>query len=66
MPKWLFWLLAPTAGVERTFVSRNANIAWQADNSKGKRALGLSYRPLKETVEDMFAQMVDKGAFSKA
>jgi len=66
LPKWLFWLLAPTAGVERTFVSRNANIAWQADNSKGKRALGLSYRPLKETVEDMFAQMVDKGAFSKA
>ena len=65
LPKWLFWLMAPTAGVERKFVTRNANIAWRADNSKGKQALGLSYRPLKETVEDMFAQMAERGAFTK-
>ncbi|MCW8842214.1 MAG: NAD-dependent epimerase/dehydratase family protein, partial [Rhodobacteraceae bacterium] len=49
LPKWLFWLLAPTASVDRKFVARNANIAWRADNTKGRRALGLSYRPLKET-----------------
>jgi dihydroflavonol-4-reductase len=66
LPKWLFWLLAPTAGVERKFVSRNANIVWKADNSKGRAALGLTYRPLKETVEDMFAQMVERGAFTKS
>ena len=66
LPKWLFWLLAPTAGVERKFVSRNANIVWKADNSKGRRVLGLTYRPLKETVEDMFAQMAERGAFTKS
>jgi nucleoside-diphosphate-sugar epimerase len=66
LPKWLFWLVAPTAGVERVFVARNVNIPWRADNSKGLRALGLSYRPLKETVEDMFGQMADRGAFTKS
>ena len=65
LPKWLFWLLAPTVGVERAFVARNANIDWRGDNSKSQTALGLSYRPLKETVEDMFAQMAERGAFTK-
>lgn len=66
LPKWLVWLVGPLSGIPRKFVSNNVNVEWRADNSKGKRALGVTYRPLRESMEDMFAQMVDNGVFDKA
>ncbi|TCL00392.1 dihydroflavonol-4-reductase [Shimia isoporae] len=63
MPKWLVWLAGPSQGISRKTVTRNVNVAWKADNTKGKLALGLSYRPLKESMEDMMAKMVADGAF---
>ena len=67
-PKWLVWIMAPFAGggMTRKIVSRNINIPWRGDNSKAKRELGVTYRPLQETMEDMFQQMIDAGAFKKA
>ena len=38
---------------------------WIADNSKSKRALGMTYRPLKESMTDFFQQMIDSGAFGE-
>ncbi|GAA6163293.1 NAD-dependent epimerase/dehydratase family protein [Pelagimonas sp. KU-00592-HH] len=66
LPKWLVWLVGPLSGIPRKFVSNNVNVEWRADNSKGKRTLGVTYRPLRESMEDMFAQMVDNGVFDKA
>ena len=66
LPKWLMWLVGPSQGIDRKFVSRNVGVPWRADNSKALRELKLSYRPMRETMEDMFAQMVAAGAFSKA
>ena len=66
LPKWLLWLVAPSQGIERAFVARNVNVPWHADDSKAVRELGLSYRPMQETVEDMFAQMIDAGAFARS
>jgi len=65
MPKWLIWLAGPmiNEAMTRKFVSRNVGLPWKADNSKGKRDLGLSYRPLEETVVDFFQQMVENGVF---
>lgn len=65
LPKWLVWLVGPLSGISRKFVTLNVNIPWRADNSKGKRALGLQYRPLKESMQDMFAQMIAAGEFKK-
>ena len=64
-PKWLVWIMAPFAGggMTRKLVSRNINLPWKADNSKAKRELGITYRPLKETMEDMFQQMINSGSF---
>ncbi len=62
-PKWLVWLAAPLLGITRKFVERNVDHAWHADNSKSRKALGMTYRPLKETAQDMFAQMIDAGYF---
>ncbi|WP_299350976.1 NAD-dependent epimerase/dehydratase family protein [uncultured Shimia sp.] len=63
LPKWLVWLVGPFSGISRTTVTRNVNVEWKADNSKGRRELGLEYRPLKATMEDMFDQMIKDGVF---
>jgi len=65
MPKWLVWLVGPMVNdfMTRKFVSKNVGLPWKADNSKGVRELGLTYRPLEETVVDFFQQMVDQGVF---
>ncbi|MBN0048047.1 NAD-dependent epimerase/dehydratase family protein [Streptomyces actuosus] len=61
LPKPLVWLAAPSAGLSRTFVSRNVGVEWHADNGKSRRELGMVYRPLQESMEDMFQQLVEKG-----
>lgn len=65
MAKWQIWLLAPFIGVSRKSVTDSVNVPWKADNSKSKRELGTTYRPLKDTVEDMFQYMIDAGYFTK-
>ena len=68
LPKWLVWLAGPLAGggITRKVVARNVGVPFRADNSKGKRALGLNYRPLQTSMEEMFQQMIDAGQFDKA
>ena len=63
IPKWLIWLLGPVANkaFTRRMVEENMGHPWRADNSKSKRALGVSYRPLDQAVSEMFRQMIDAG-----
>lgn len=64
MPKWLLWLIGPivTKGLfTRKIVSRNINMPWKADNSKSRTELGIDYRPMKESVIEMFQQLIDAG-----
>ena len=65
LPKWLLWLVGPAAGLPRRMVSGSVDVPWKADNSKAKRELGVTYRPLKKTMEDMFDYMIDAGYFPK-
>jgi len=66
LPKWIVWAVGPiVSGVSRTFVKNNVDIKWRADNSKSKRVLGMTYRPYKVSMEDMFQQMIDAGAFRR-
>jgi dihydroflavonol-4-reductase len=67
MPKWLVWLAGPMVNpaMTRRFVSRNVGLPFRADNSKGRRELGLDYRPLQQTVLEFFQQMIDHGVFEK-
>lgn len=66
LPKWLVWAVAPAVGLTRRFVARNVDVPWKADSSKARRDLGLTCRPLRESMEDMFQQMIDAGQFGKA
>ena len=67
IPKWVAWSVGPMINklLTRKMVARNVGLPWRADNGKGIRELGLSYRPLEETVVDFFQQMVDTGAFGR-
>lgn len=68
MPKWLVWLVAPMVDktLTRKWVSKNVDIPWKGDNSKGIRELGMNYRPLQESMTDFFQQAIDSGQFEKA
>jgi len=63
IPKWLIMLVGPLVNklFSRKYLKNNVNIAWKADNSKIKKDLGMSFRPLKETMEDSFQIMIDEG-----
>ena len=68
MPKWLVWLVGPMVNkaMTRKWVSRNVNLPWKGDNSKGVRDLGMKYRPMKESMIDFFQQMIDSGQLQPA
>ena len=66
VPKWLVWLFGPLAdkSMTRKIVSLNMNYPWKADNGKSKK-IGVNYRPLSETMNDFFQQMVEHQYFKK-
>lgn len=63
LPKWLVMLIGPLVdkALSRRFVKNNVNVEWKADNSKVVRELGMTFRPLKETMEDGFEVLVENG-----
>lgn len=63
LPKSLLWLVGPIVNkaFTRKFISRNVGQPASFDNTKSRKELGLSYRPLETTLADMFQQMVDAG-----
>ncbi|WP_158773613.1 NAD-dependent epimerase/dehydratase family protein [Cobetia sp. L2A1] len=67
LPKWLVWLTGPLAdkALTRKIVARNIGHAFRFDNTRSRECLGLEYRPLAETLNDMFDQLVASGRLSK-
>ena len=65
VPKGVIWLIAPMVGMTRKEVSLNVGYPWKADNSKSIKELGMSYRPLKETVTEFFGQLIEAGEIKK-
>jgi dihydroflavonol-4-reductase len=59
LPKWLTWLVAPIVdkSMTRRLVARNIGIPAGFDNRKSREQLGIQYRPLEESVVEMFKQM---------
>lgn len=68
LPKWLLMLVGPFVNklFSRRYVKNNVNVEFRADNSKIKRELGITFRPVKETMEDSFQLMIDEGMIKKA
>jgi nucleoside-diphosphate-sugar epimerase len=61
LPKWLLMLVGPMVNklFTRRFIRNNVNVEWEADNSKIKKELGMTFRPLKETMEDSFQSIIE-------
>lgn len=60
-PKLVVWLMAPLAGYSRKFVARNAGWPLRFDTRYIQKDLGLTFRPVAETLGDHFQQMLDDG-----
>ena len=45
--------------------SDGPKLPWKADNSKSRRALGLTYHPVSDAIAAMFAQQVEAGAIAR-
>ena len=40
--------------------------SWRADNSKSKEKLGIEYRSIETSINEMFQQMIDEGQFKQS
>ncbi|MFT5860472.1 MAG: nucleoside-diphosphate-sugar epimerase [Flavobacteriaceae bacterium] len=65
IPKWLLWMMAPSVGMKRKEVKLNVGYPWKANNSKGVADLGMTYRPLENTITEFFGQLVEAGEIKK-
>ncbi|MCB1201073.1 MAG: NAD-dependent epimerase/dehydratase family protein [Leptospiraceae bacterium] len=65
LPKWIIWLVGPllNKNLTREFIQKNVGYPFIADNSKSIEQLKVTYRPLQESMEDTFRQMIDAGVF---
>ena len=61
LPKWLVWLMGPVAGAPRKMIAKNVGYPWKFSNVKGIKELGITYRPIEESIIDFFQQMIDNG-----
>ena len=63
MPKWLLMLVGPMINnnLSRDYIRNNVNIPFQADNSKIQKELNMEFRPMRETMEDAFADLIERG-----
>jgi len=61
VPKWATWLFGPMAGpVTREFISKNVGLPLKFDNRRSLE-LGVTYRPVEQTVIEHFRQLVADG-----
>lgn len=62
-PKFLLMLFGPfiNKALTRRFIRNNVNVVWKADNSKIQKELGITFKPLAETMIDGFQSLVDAG-----
>jgi len=63
MPKFFVWLFGPmiNSALTRKRVSESVDIDFHADHSKSVRELGIEYRPMAESVVELFQQLIDAG-----
>lgn len=60
IPKCLFKAVSPLFGVSRRYVEGNVDHPFAADNSKSRERLGVTYRPLKDSLVEMVDQVLER------
>ncbi|MER6738449.1 NAD-dependent epimerase/dehydratase family protein [Streptomyces puniciscabiei] len=54
LPHWPVRILGPAFGLTQDYIRKHLGIRFRVDNSRSIRELGLSYRPLEETLLDHY------------
>jgi nucleoside-diphosphate-sugar epimerase len=65
VPKALIYLVGPFLGFSWRYVHRNIGVPIAIDNSKSTRALGLTYLPIRRSLEDCIDQLDRMGLIKK-
>lgn len=60
-PNFLLYLVGPFMGFSWKYLKRNLGIPFYFDNSYSKSNLGITYRPLEDTITDHAAQLIQDG-----
>ncbi|MFR0352395.1 NAD-dependent epimerase/dehydratase family protein [Streptomyces sediminimaris] len=55
LPHWPVRILGPAFGLTQDYIRKHLGIRFEVDNSRGVRELGISYRPVEETLLDHYA-----------
>lgn len=55
LPHWPVRILGPAFGLSQDYIRKHLGIRFRVDNGRGVKELGLTYRPLEETVLDHYA-----------
>ena len=63
MPKFVVWLFGPmiNSALTRKRVAESVGIDVHADHSRSVRELGIEYRPMADSVVELFQQLIDAG-----
>jgi nucleoside-diphosphate-sugar epimerase len=64
-PKFAAKMMAPLIGMTREYIDLNVGYRIAFDNSRSREELGLKYRPLEDTVNEHFQQMLDDGVVKR-
>lgn len=61
IPKWLLMLIGPMVNkvLTRKFIKNNVGRKWKANNSKIRKELQMNFRPLDETLNESFQNLID-------
>ena len=54
LPHWPVRILGPAFGLTQDYIRKHLGIRFEVDNSRSVRELGISYRPIEETVLDHY------------
>ncbi|MEV7322376.1 NAD-dependent epimerase/dehydratase family protein [Streptomyces sp. NPDC093970] len=52
LPHWPVRILGPSFGLTQDYIRKHLGIRFRVDNSRGVRELGLTYRPVEQTLLD--------------
>lgn len=68
LPKWLIWFVGPFIDktMTRKIIAKNMGHFWRADNGKSREKLGIEYRSVKSSINEMFQQMIDEGHLKRS
>ncbi len=61
LPKWLMYLFGPLNGFNWRYVRNNIDVPITFDNTKSEQELGVSYRPVEETLIDLVRDFDKRG-----